>query len=68
MVKPSKVIKETNTSILSIGSSFYVRVPMDFVQDSAFPILILKDVVKKLKGGVTVKIKMLEDKLIVEEE
>ena len=68
MTKPTKVLKESSTSVLKIGQSYYIRIPAEFIQDSAFPLLILKNIVLKLKQGVTVKIKMLKDKLIVEEE
>ena len=68
MSKINKILKEKKTSILSVSGSYYIRIPREFVKDSSFPLLILKDIVGKLKKGTTVKIKMLENKLIIEEE
>ena len=68
MAKSEKVIKESTTSVLHIGRSFYVRVPSDMISDSSFPLLILKDVINKLKKGTVIKIKMLKDKLVIEEK
>ena len=43
-------------------------IPIDMVKDTAFPLVILKDVAAKLKKGATLKLKMLKNKLVVEEE
>lgn len=67
-VGTEKVIKEQVSTVIKLGSSFYIRIPPDFVRDSAFPLLILKIASGKLKKGAQIRIKMLEDKLIVEEE
>lgn len=68
MIKSVKILKESDTTILKIGQSYYIRIPVEFIQDSAFPLLILRNIINKLRAGVTVKIKMLKDKLIVEEK
>lgn len=68
MVKSQKIIKQGKTSVLEIGRAFYVRIPQEFVKDSSFPLVILKNIVGKLKKGVVVRLKMLKDKLIIEEE
>ncbi len=68
MAKQLKVLRETNTSVIVIRKSLYLLIPMDMIKDTAFPLVILKDVATKLKKGATLKLKMLKDKLIVEEE
>ncbi len=68
MAKHLKILRETKTSVIIIRKSIYLLIPIDMIKDSSFPLVILKDVAKKLKKGVTLKLKMLKDKLIVEEE
>ena len=63
-----EVLKETKVKVLRIGKSYYIRVPKEFIEDTSFPLIILKKFAQKLKQGAVLKIKMLKDKLIVEEK
>lgn len=63
----NQILREKPTSILKISGSTYIRVPSDFINDSSFPLIILKDKEKKLKKGIELRIKMLKDKLVIEE-
>lgn len=66
--QPLKILKESKTSVILIRKSVYLLIPIDMIKDTSFPLVILKDVAAKLKKGATLKLKMLKDKLIVEEE
>ena len=68
MAKHLKVLRETNTSVIVIRKSVYLLIPMDMIKDTSFPLVVLKNVAAKLKKGATLKLKMLKDKLVVEEE
>ncbi len=68
MAKHDKVLRQVNATVIQIRKSFYMAIPMDLIQDSSFPLIVLKGVVGKLKKGTTLRLKMLKDKLIVEEE
>ncbi len=60
MAKQEKVIKVVPSNFIKIRKTLYVRIPVELLSDSAFP----------LKIGIgfpDLKIKMLKDKLIVEE-
>ncbi len=60
MAKSDKVLKIVDTKLIQIGSSFYLLVPHEILKDTSFPFHRLSD--------SHFKIKMLKDKLIVEEE
>lgn len=68
MAKQLKILRESKTSVILIRKSVYLLIPIDMIKDSSFPLVILKDVAAKLKKGATLKLKMLKDRLIVEEE
>ncbi len=68
MAKHEKILRQVSATIIQIRKSFYMAIPLDLIQDSSFPLVVIKGIVGKLKKGTTVKLKMLKDKLIVEEE
>ena len=60
MAKQGKVIKEVSSNLITIRKTIYLRLPSDIVSDSSFP----------FKFGIrlpSLKIKMLKNKLIIEE-
>ena len=67
MVKSTKILKECRTSVIKIGSSLYMLIPFDMIQDTSFPLSKLKNIKDHVHHDI-LKLKMLKDKLIIGEK